>query len=334
MPIADLAGEFILLNVGNMRGVDLDLFDFDYDLTWFAFFLSADGQVYGRYGGRDADSPGKHLSLAGLRYAMAQALDRHRHADSAAPTGQRREVRTAEQYPAARGRAANACIHCHHVNEFRREAEQAAGTWRAEDVWVYPLPENVGLTLDNDEGNRVRAVAVSSPAYQAGLRAGDLLRKVDGRPVASFADVQYAFHRPSAQGAIPVTWLRRGMAMSGKLALGPGWRQTDLSWRWSLRNLGPSPSVYGEDLTSAEKQALGLDAKRLAFRQGSFVPPAAQRAGIQQQDIILGVDAQPLEMTARQFDVYIRLNHRVGDQITFNVLRAGKRLDLTMKLPR
>ena len=37
-----------------ITGVDLRLFEFDYDLTWFAFFLSADGAVYGRYGGRDA----------------------------------------------------------------------------------------------------------------------------------------------------------------------------------------------------------------------------------------------------------------------------------------
>src|SRR5260370_31235552 len=100
-----------------MRGVDLDLFDFDYDLTWFAFFLSADGRVYGRYGGRDGDSPGKYLSLAGLRSAMAEALARHRHAPRSAASVAAREVRTAERYPAAWGRPNTACIHCHHVNE-------------------------------------------------------------------------------------------------------------------------------------------------------------------------------------------------------------------------
>src|SRR5438552_4228565 len=61
-----------------MRGVNLDVFDFDFDLTWAAFFLSPDEMVYGRYGGRDARSPDSRLSLAGLRYAMAQALAAHR----------------------------------------------------------------------------------------------------------------------------------------------------------------------------------------------------------------------------------------------------------------
>jgi hypothetical protein len=332
--IADLAREFVLLSVGNMRGVDLDLFDFDYDLTWFAFFLNADGRVYGRYGGRDADSPGKYLSLAGLRYAMAEALDQHGRAPRTPGPVLHKTVRTAERYQAARQRGDGACIHCHHVNEFRREAEQAAGTWRAEDVWVYPLPVNVGLTLDKDQGNRVRAVADGSAADRAGLRAGDRIRSVGGRPVASFADLQYALHRAPARGRLPVVWERPGAVTTGSLALAAGWRETDLSWRWSLRNLGPSPGVYGDDLTAAEKQALGLGAKRLAFRQGSFVPPAAQRAGIQQQDIILGVDGRHLEMTARQFDVYVRLNYRVGDEVTFNLVRAGKRADVPMKLAR
>ena len=61
-----------------MRGVDLDLFDFDYDLTWMAFFLNAEGTVYGRYGGRDAESADSRVSLAGLRYALEAALARHR----------------------------------------------------------------------------------------------------------------------------------------------------------------------------------------------------------------------------------------------------------------
>ena len=35
--IAALAGDFVLARVTNMRGVDLNVFPFDYDLTWYAF---------------------------------------------------------------------------------------------------------------------------------------------------------------------------------------------------------------------------------------------------------------------------------------------------------
>jgi hypothetical protein len=55
-----------------MRGVDLTTFDFDYDLTWAAFFMNANEHIYGRYGGRDEGpvqrlrSPGS-LERQGLR---------------------------------------------------------------------------------------------------------------------------------------------------------------------------------------------------------------------------------------------------------------------------
>ena len=75
-----------------MRGVNLDLFDFDYDLTWMGFFLDGDGRVLGRYGGRDADGPDSRLSLAGLKYAMERALERHR-AKKPAPAPRKARVK-------------------------------------------------------------------------------------------------------------------------------------------------------------------------------------------------------------------------------------------------
>jgi ATP-dependent DNA helicase RecG len=42
-----------------------------------------------------------------------------------------------------------------------------------DQVWVYPLPENIGITVDRDRQDRVRAVAPGSAADGAGLKAGD-----------------------------------------------------------------------------------------------------------------------------------------------------------------
>jgi S1-C subfamily serine protease len=114
-----------------------------------------------------------------------------------------RPRRTVEQYPAAKRLKESACIHCHQVYDFRREAAQAAGTWDRSEVWVYPQPENLGVTLDTEQGNRVQAVAADSPASRLGLRAGDLLRRVNDLPVASIADVRYALHgSPSATASL------------------------------------------------------------------------------------------------------------------------------------
>ncbi len=327
-----MANEFVLVRITRMRGVDLDLFDFDYDLTWMGFFLSADGFIYGRYGGRDADSADSRVSLAGLRYALSAALRRHREHDAEPPRQSAHSVRTPERYTAARRLPERACIHCHQVNELRRESLQEAGKWRREELWVYPLPENIGLTLDIDRGDLVAKVADASAAARVGIRPGDRLLALDGRSIASFADVQYALHRAPVKGSLPLTWQHDGQSRKGELTLAEGWRQTDISWRWSLRGLDPSPWVHGDDLTAEEKKALGVPEKRLAFRQGPFVSELAQQAGIRQNDVILGVDGKTLEMTARQFAAYIRVNYRVGDRVTYNILRRGKRMDLPLVL--
>ena len=46
------------------NGIDLSLFQFDYDLTFAAFFMNADRTIYGRYGIRPSqEDPGKNISL-------------------------------------------------------------------------------------------------------------------------------------------------------------------------------------------------------------------------------------------------------------------------------
>src|SRR5262249_35020759 len=174
-------------------------------------------------------SASKYLSRAGLRHALDAALTAHRREPPPADAEAPRRPRTVEQYPAAARLAPGACVHCHNVNEFRRDALQAAGKWKLDEVWAYPLPENLGLTLDVDRGDRVRAVAAGSAAERLGLIAGDTLRAVSGRPVASFADVQHALHHAPARGSVEVAWERAGMAHHGRLDLPEGWRKTDLS---------------------------------------------------------------------------------------------------------
>jgi hypothetical protein len=316
-----------------MRGVNLNIFDFDYDLVWAGFFMNADERIYGRFGGRDASSPDRYLTSAGLKYAMQKALAAHIARSPEMQTKPAKPPRTVDQYPAAKRLKEDACIHCHQAYDFQRDDLRAASQWQQDHVWVYPLPENLGFTLDAEQGNRVTAVVADSPSGHGGLRAGDTLRSLNGLPVASFADVQHALHRAPAKGRIAVSWQRDGRTEMGGLALAEGWRKTDLSWRASTRRLGPTPCVHGEDLAAAEKRALGLPENRLAFRQGNFVAKTAQQAGIRQNDIILGVDDRILEMSARQFGVYVRLNYRVGDQVTYNVLREGARLRLPLKLP-
>lgn len=326
--IADVADKFVRVRLVKIAGVDLRRFEFDYDLTWYVFLLNADETIYGRYGGRDAADAEARLSTKGLRYALEQALAAHQA--PAAPRALAGNPVRAEDFAAARRH--NGCIHCHNVNEFRRADEKAAGKWDRASVWVYPLPENVGVTLDVDVGDRVKAVAAGSPADRAGLRPGDRVRQLNGQPVASFADAMYALHKAPTKGAVPVVWTRDGREQAAMLDLADGWRKTNLTWRPSMLDLLPSVPFSGDDLTPAEKKALGLDAKRAAIRQDAKVHATLQAAGVRGGDVVVGFDGQAIDGAIGELLGHVRRNYLVGDTVTVNVLRDGKPIDLKLVL--
>jgi predicted metalloprotease with PDZ domain len=311
-----------------ITGMDLRRFEFDHDLTWYVFFLNADETVYGRYGGRDPSDAESRISTKGLRYAMERALETHqnpppRQSFPGSPV-------RAEDYNAAKRH--RGCVHCHNVNEFRRADLQAAGKWDRNSVWVYPLPENVGLTLDIDVGNRVNAVAAGSAADRAGLKPGDFVTRLNGYPVASFGDASYALHKAPAKGSIPVVWTRGGKEQSGTLDVADGWRKTNLTWRPSMLDILPSVPFSADDLSAAEKRRFGLSESRAAIRQDATVHSTLRAAGIQAGDVVIGFDGQSVDGGVGELLGYLRRNYLVGETVTVNLIRGGKRVDLKLVL--
>jgi predicted metalloprotease with PDZ domain len=294
------------------------------------FFLGPDDQVYARYGGRDATSPDARQSLDGLRYTMQSVLAMHQLAERVFAPRPDPAVKYAHQINAP-GRA-RGCLHCHNVRE-RLDAElKRMGQWTRELTYRYPLPDNLGILLEVDRGNVVRGVVLDSPGARAGLRPGDVLRRLGGVPIHSQADAQFALDRAPRLGEIALAWERDGAAQTGDLALAPGWRRGDISWRPSLMHLVPSLPLYGTDLTTDEKQALGLAPKQLAFRLKSQVHSSAKAAGMRAGDIILGVDDRRVDGQDVDLQALVRREYLVGDRVVINVLRDGQRLGLPLTL--
>jgi predicted metalloprotease with PDZ domain len=313
--------------------LDLNLFDFDYDLTFMVFFLDADEKIYARYGSRDADSPDSRQSLDGLRYTMESVLRAHAEKVNAfAPKG-RQTPRYLRDINGSRG-FARGCYHCHQVKEALNDELRKSGKWERDMVWRYPLPENLGLLVEVNRGNLIKEVKEHSPAADAGLKAGDLLQQLNNVPIHSIADIQYALDRAPKTGTIEAAWLRGDKPQQDKITLPEGWRKTDLSWRPSMRDLIPLARVYGPDLTAEEKKALGLSARHVAFRQNKSLSAQARAAGVRTGDIILGVDDKTLETDVDGFLRYVERNYLVGDKVTLNIIRGGERQSLTMTLLR
>jgi predicted metalloprotease with PDZ domain len=308
--------------------VDVNLFEFDFDLTMMTFFLSPEGKVYSRYGGRDSKDAENRLSLAGLRHTMESVLAMHK---SKSPQVAERTVEK-PLIPKDMSIAKRGCVHCHNVKEQQEIDLTKAGKWTRDRVWRFPPPDNLGLILEVDRGNVVREVTPDSPAAKAGIEKGDQLRTLKGVPVHSFGDAIYALDSAPAKGQVEVVWARGDKTHSAKLELAEGWRKTDITWRPSQQDRIPSLKLFGDDLTADEKKALGLKAEQLAFRQQKEVSSHAAKAGFKPGDVIVGVDDLEPELTMTKFLSLVRRSYLVGDQVNVHIFRDGKRLKIPMKL--
>lgn len=297
------------------------------------FFLDADDKVYARYGGRDAESADHLQSLAGLQYTMKSVLDMHTRADKALAAKAQDTPKYLRNLNGGAG-LGRGCIHCHQVREILDANLRQAGKWSRDMLWRYPLPETVGYQLEVDRGNVVKEVREKTPASVIGLKTGDVVRRLNGVPIHSIADAQFALDRAPKSGAIDIAWLRDDRMLENKLELVDGWRRGDIVWRPSLMHLMPSAPLYGKDLTADEKKALGLSPRQLAFRQKDYVLVKAQEVGVRAGDVILGLDGKSLEMGVDDFHRHVRGNYTVGDRVTINILRDGKRLNLELTLTR
>jgi serine protease Do len=75
--VQDLLDKFVCVRVVQGNHLDLQLFQFDYDQSFHAFFLNADKTIYGRFGTRSAREEEADMTMPGLRQAMLAALDLH-----------------------------------------------------------------------------------------------------------------------------------------------------------------------------------------------------------------------------------------------------------------
>ena len=161
-----------------MHDVNINVFDFDYDLTWWAFLISAEERVYSRFGGSDGRDPSARLSVAGLKHTMRLVLAEHKRQGNA-PAPAAKVVRPMDLF-GAKGK----CMHCHHVNEAFYKRDKVRLT-DLDSIRYLPIPEAIGLSVSIDASNRVSKVAKDSPVAKAGLREGDTLREVRGTSILS-----------------------------------------------------------------------------------------------------------------------------------------------------
>ncbi|MEO2005417.1 MAG: Trx7/PDZ domain-containing (seleno)protein [Candidatus Poribacteria bacterium] len=342
--LAALYDAFVPVRIVRMNDVDLDTYQFDYDLSWAAFLQNADGTIYGRYGTRAAAASETHISIEGLKNALQRALEFHNgypenKALFAGKRGEPGEYRRPRDIPTLQATVAEedvrkGCVHCHMINDgFMRIADEA-GTWENEDFYdhVYPLPENVGMAVDADSGNVVDAVFPGSAAHRAGMQAGDKISAVDGQPILSIADIQWVLFQAEAGSMVEVDYVRHGDARTAVLEVSGDWTASDITWRASIWPMRPSLGVWAPDLTNAERHELGLPITTLARKVRWIPSDGLRKAGLRDGDIIVAMDGVTRRESHAEAETRVRMTYSEGDHVELVVLRGGERHTLDAPL--
>jgi len=231
------------------------------------------------------------------------------------------------------------CIHCHQVSEILREPAIDAGTFdKVRDTQIWPLPENVGIVLDRDDGLLVKSVQENSAAGSAGIKAGDSLAAAGDRKLFGQADFRGILHRgPQGAGTIAVMWMREGKIMSGNLNVSEGWRKTILGWRMSISqgNISHDPGFFPLEMSKAERQRFSIPDSTMHVKPFIYKKSAPTAAGLKANHMIRAVNGQSPNVAGRYFEWWFRSNFNPGDEIVLTVEETpGQKEEIKYILPK
>lgn len=355
--VRPLLDQFVRVRIVSTNGLDLSLFQFDYDQSFAAFLLNADGTIYGRFGTRShRTSWSDDVSIEGLAKTLQGTLDLHKDYPKnkdlfTAKKGPAAAFASPELYPSMKGKytakldyagkVVQSCIHCHQIGDAQRQLYRDRKEAIPDEVlYSYPHPKALGLILDPKERATVLRADKGSPADQAGFQAGDEILRLAGQPLLSIADVQWVLHHtPPKEATLAAEVRRAGKTVELTWRLPSDWRRRDdLSWRvssWGLRRMAAGGMIL-EEMTDAERAKAGLSAGEMGLRVknvGQFgAHAAAKNAGVQQGDVLVAFDERSDFRREQDVLVYAVQSRKPGERVTLTVLRGGKKVSLTLPM--
>ena len=222
------------------------------------------------------------------------------------------------------------------IDEATRVADQLRANGRVIrgriGVEIAPVMKDVAeaIGLGKPQGALVRNVESDGPADKAGIQAGDIIVKVDGKAVEKSGDLPRIIGaiKPGSKSTLQV--FRRGGTQDIAVTVGefPPDRQPQRAQATPKKEeKAASHSAFGmtvADLTDAQKKELGVTG---GVRVES-VDGAAARAGVQAGDVVLQVgntevsDAKPFAAAARMDkDRPVSVLIRRGNWVNYLLIR-------------
>ncbi|MEO8545840.1 MAG: DegQ family serine endoprotease [Burkholderiaceae bacterium] len=194
------------------------------------------------------------------------------------------------------------------------------------------VAESIGL--GKPTGALVRGVETGSPADKAGVEAGDIILRFDGKTIDRHSDL------PRLVGSIKpgtrnsVTVFRRGSTKELSILIGEVEPDT-VAQKAAEREDKPKASAAGQALGLVVSELTDAQRKELKLKGGVKVESAtdaAQRAGIREGDVVVAI-ANAEVGSMRDFDAAlakadrnkpINILYRRGDWVQYAVIRPER----------
>ena len=178
--------------------------------------------------------------------------------------------------------------------------------------------------LDKPEGALISSVEPGSPAEQAGLKSGDVIRKVDGQPVVASGDLPALIGMSTPGAKVTLEVWRQGRTESVAATLGG---PKDAGTQVAQGGGEPPKGKLGLSLRPMqpqEQQSSGLGGG-LVIEQAAG--PAA-RAGVQRGDVLIAVNDTPV----RNIDQVREAIGKNGKTVALLIQRGANRIFVPVEL--
>jgi serine protease Do len=225
------------------------------------------------------------------------------------------------------------------IDEAVRVGDQLRATGRVTrgriGVGIEPVSKDVAeaLGLAKPQGALVNSVEKDGPAAKAGVEAGDIILRFDGKPIERVSDLPRTVAGTKPGATVPITVFRKGGSRDLRVTVAEMPAETTQA-RATPEAPKPAPQKANA-LGLAVSDLPAERAKELAVKGGVVVDAvegAAARSGVRAGDVILAINNTDVA-NARQFnEIVARLDPkknaallvRRGDQASFIIIRAER----------
>jgi serine protease Do len=178
--------------------------------------------------------------------------------------------------------------------------------------------------LDKPEGALVSSIEKGGPADQAGLRPGDVIRKVDGEPIVASGDLPALIGEKKPGTRITLDVWRQGDRHEISARLGDASEKTNAVAKNDARAGQGKLGLALRPLQPQEKREARVDAGLLVEDSGG---PAAL-AGVQPGDVVLAINGTPAKTVEQVREVVAKADKSVA----LLIQRDGDRIFVPVRL--